>query len=293
MFGGKLTQLAVERITNSVVCPHYDVRLVHREAIFAPRVLRLSERELGEAKYIKFLRAKNAHDYHIFFRPFGREYVLVDDLTAQALAKIADDGIRTAAELATSPGNFQAWVRIGNRNSRISDDDMRQVARYLAHRYGGDMRSAKSSQLGRLPGFRNRKDKYRDDKGRYPLVVIRRAAFTGPQEMVVTRAKSFVLPPSPPSARSASGLDAFVLNSDLEDVEAFELWEEAMSELAERFGALPQDDRSAIDFAVMRHFLHNGLDPSDAAKVLAIVSKKARSRGADYVVNTVRKAYSL
>jgi hypothetical protein len=290
---GLLTQRAVIRFLAAFGGTQYEVRLVHAFDEQPTLTFYLVEHELRTPKYIKLFRAKNAHGYHVFVRPLHSDYVLVDDLTGGALALMEANGIRTSAEIATSPDNFQAWIRVGDRRAHPSEEEARRIARYLAHGYGGDMRSAKPSQLGRLPGFRNRKEKHRDEQGSYPLVVVRRAVFTGPQYAVVERAKSFVLRPSPPSARSASERDLSfnaITNASISTEEAREIWEETKDRVHRKFGGLPTD-RSGLDYTMARSFKKHGMEREVAAKILLLNSEKANERGMQYVLQTIDKAY--
>ncbi len=65
----------------------------------------------------------------------------------------------------TSPGNFQAWVKLqqvpAERSAQL------QIWRLLAAKFYANMASAKPGQIGRLPGFYKRKEKYHPD---YPFV---------------------------------------------------------------------------------------------------------------------------
>jgi RepB DNA-primase from phage plasmid len=97
----------------------------------------LRERDLLRQDPIKWLRAKNAHGYNIFFRPISYEFVLVDDLSIDALDAIRRDGIRSAVEIETSKANFQAWIRVADRNRPLDREAIIRVSRYLAHIYGG------------------------------------------------------------------------------------------------------------------------------------------------------------
>ena len=67
--------------------------------------------------------------------------------------------------------NHQAWIRVAA--GPITTELATAVARVLARRYGGDRNSAVANHLGRLAGFTNRKERYRDAEGRYPWVRVR------------------------------------------------------------------------------------------------------------------------
>src|SRR5262249_3518392 len=63
--------------------------------------------------------------------------------------------------------NFQAWLNHGRvLSQRLSS----AAARALAERFGGDLGSADWRHYGRLAGFTNRKEKHRQEDGRFPFV---------------------------------------------------------------------------------------------------------------------------
>jgi hypothetical protein len=189
----QLTFLTVQKCCRFLWAPRYDVRLIHRDSELNPPIIRARrDHELLQRSNVKWLRLKNAGGYNIFFRPISREFVLVDDLDINGLEAMHGDGIRTAVEIKTSKANFQAWIRVADRSRRLDRETINHISRYLAYTYGSDMRSAKPEQLGRLPGFRNRD--HEQGIGQYPLVRLRRAVFTGQQEMLVRRALSTSLP---------------------------------------------------------------------------------------------------
>jgi hypothetical protein len=65
-------------------------------------------------KSLLWLRRENLNRGHIYVRPSGLHGLsLVDDLTAEALARMKAEGFAPAAVIETSSGNFQAWLRHG------------------------------------------------------------------------------------------------------------------------------------------------------------------------------------
>jgi hypothetical protein len=76
---------------------------------------------------------------------------LVDDLNAEAIARMTAGGFQPAVVIETSPGNFQVWLNHG----RILCDRTfsTQVAKELARRFRGDPSSADWHHFGRLAGF--------------------------------------------------------------------------------------------------------------------------------------------
>jgi hypothetical protein len=118
---------------------------------------------------IGWLRRENALGAHIFVRPHGAHALsLVDDLNAEAIARMTDGGFQPAVIIETSPGNFQVWL---NHGQIIPDRTFStQAAKELARRFGADASSADWRHFGRLAGFTNQKPKRRLRSGLPPFV---------------------------------------------------------------------------------------------------------------------------
>jgi len=116
-----------------------------------------------------WLKRMNAKGNDVYIRPAGEHgLVLVDDLTADKLSRMAKDGYPSAAAIETSPGNYQAWVKLSDKP--LSAEARRAAAQGLAKHYGGDPNSADSKHYGRLAGYTNQKPKHTRD-GRQPYVL--------------------------------------------------------------------------------------------------------------------------
>src|ERR1700677_2172752 len=107
-----------------------DGRMLLREAWMV--------RQIEEA--IQRLRRENARGAHIFVRPHGAHALsLVDDLSAETIARMTDAGFQPALVVETSRQNFQVWLNHG----QILDRDMSTwAAKELAKRFRGDLSSA-------------------------------------------------------------------------------------------------------------------------------------------------------
>lgn len=118
-----------------------------------------------------WLKRMNARGDDIYIRPAGDQHgiVLVDDIKAEQIERMKRDGLTPAAVIETSPGNFQAWVKIVDT---LSPDVRKEIAREIARQYGGDPASADGVHFGRLAGFTNCKPKYMKG-GRSPYVMAR------------------------------------------------------------------------------------------------------------------------
>ncbi|GMV70082.1 RepB family DNA primase [Bordetella bronchiseptica] len=162
------TRAAVSRQLKGMGASLYEVGIRHAER-------GMLNREWSEADIMKsldWLKRENFKGCDIYVRPARSapsRLILVDDLSMGTLARLQAGPYSAAVTVQTSPGNYQAWIKL--------DDDMpadvrREVARHLAREYGGDPNSADSAHYGRLAGFTNRKPEHIDAAGRSPFVLL-------------------------------------------------------------------------------------------------------------------------
>ena len=114
---------------------------------------------------IGYLKAMNARGYHIFMKPVHEaRFLLLDDLSAKQLEGQKDDGHYRPGRLVveTSPDNFQVWIKAHRRMTNPEK-------RYWIRQVQADPACDPNLRWGRCPGFRNRKEKYRQPDGRFPL----------------------------------------------------------------------------------------------------------------------------
>ena len=118
---------------------------------------------------VPWLKRMNAQGNDIYVRPDADHgLVLVDDLKPEALDRMQRAGYAPAAILETSPGNFQAWVKLSD--APLSPEVRTRAARGLAKQYGGDLNSADGKHFGRLAGFTNQKPQHtRNNRQPYVL----------------------------------------------------------------------------------------------------------------------------
>ena len=157
---------AIQRQVTALDVPRFEVGI--REA----KTGQMMNREWSRAEVEQsaaWLKRMNAKGNDVYIRPAGEHgLVLVDDLTADKLSRMAKDGFPSAATIETSPGNYQAWVKLSDKP--LSAEARRIAAQGLAKHYGGDMNSADSKHYGRLAGFTNQKPQHTRD-GRQPYVL--------------------------------------------------------------------------------------------------------------------------
>ena len=150
-------------------------RRIHQASARMRLLPRTADEIVGE---VPWLRGQNARGQEIYIRPQESSgLVLVDDLTARAVAQLRYHGVGPAVVTETSPGNYQAWIRLAS--GPIPEAVATAAARALARQYGGDPASAHWRHMGRLGGFTNQKPSrtiaegpYR---GRQPFVLLREA----------------------------------------------------------------------------------------------------------------------
>ena len=157
---------ALQRQINALDVPRFEVGI--RES----KTGQMMNREWSRAEVEQstaWLKRMNAKGNDVYIRPAGDHgLVLVDDLTADKIASMHKDGFQSAAQIETSPGNYQAWVKLSDKP--LSAEVRALAAQGLAKHYGGDMNSADSRHYGRLAGFTNQKPKHARD-GRQPYVL--------------------------------------------------------------------------------------------------------------------------
>lgn len=144
---------AIQRQVAALGVLRFDV------GIREPKTGQMMNREWSRAEVEQsaaWLKRMNAKGNDVYIRPAGDHgLVLVDDLKPEALERMRADGFASAATIETSPGNYQAWVKLSDKP--LSADARRSAAQGLAKHYGGDMNSADSRHYGRLAGFTNQK----------------------------------------------------------------------------------------------------------------------------------------
>ncbi len=118
---------------------------------------------------IAYFKAQNARGRHILIQPapaIEAYYLLVDDLDRSTLIRHHrfenDEWKPGRMVIETSPENYQVWIH-SRRALPLSDK------RYWLNRLHSDPGADPNHRWGRCPGFRNRKERYRDANGNYPL----------------------------------------------------------------------------------------------------------------------------
>jgi len=159
------TQSVVRKQLCAMGCELFEIGILRPDGLMLLRS-RWSAAQIDAA--LGWLRRENARGAYIFVRPHGAHALsLIDDLSAEAVARMTDGGFQPAVVIETSPGNFQVWLNHG----RILFDRTfsTHAAKELARRFGGDPSSADWRHFGRLAGFTNQKPKRRLRNGLPPF----------------------------------------------------------------------------------------------------------------------------
>lgn len=158
---------ALEKQIAAMNVPRFEVLLYeHRSGKKTQKPWRADEVKQAA----RWLKRMNARGHDILIRPKGEHgLILLERLTPAALVVLESKGLAPAAVLETSPGRFQAWIK-------LSETPMPEALRRLAmmgivHALGGDP-AQQTSEYGRLAGFTNQAPQHAKE-GRQPYVLIR------------------------------------------------------------------------------------------------------------------------
>jgi hypothetical protein len=284
----------VERQLAAMGAERYEVGVKRADGRMVPLVLRPGA-VLGR---VAWLERENAGGADVFVRPAGSVgLVLVDDLDAAGLARMASDGLTPAVVVQTSPTprGHQAWVRLSD--VPIAPALASATARELAARYGGDPNSAAWRHYGRLAGFTNRKPKHRRSDGTYPVVALLATAdgvAVAGADVLEAAWTRLATAPVGPRGEVDARLRVLPRPQDTADVSPLgQLYRREAARLAERYPAL---DASRLDWMIVLSLARTftDADPAELARAMYEGSPGLTERKAghvsDYVTRTVMKA---
>lgn len=237
-----------------------------------------AEKAAGRA-YIRFLERLNRDGHHIYARPEGWRFVLVDDV--QDIDEVLQYHPTLIVE--TSPGNHQAWYVLPE--TPRDREHARTICRVYAQILSGDPGSAEPDHLGRVAGFRNVKHRYAPE---YPVARIVHADAGAVARTNVLFSKS-VWRPTPSSGDRIIHIvrDIFHRNG----------WN--LPRQRKTFSE-PGIDRSARDFAYAAFVFERELERHGIIREQAIErirarlyerSSKAVQRGDEYIARTIAAAW--
>lgn len=125
---------------------------------------------------ILLMNSLNSRGENIYLTPLSEKYyfILVDDLSKESLERFLKDGFKPSAIFETSPGNFQAILKIPKLEKE--NELGNKLIRTLNQTYG-DPNLAGVIHPHRAPGFYNQKEKYKVN-GEPPSVNLRHVEST-------------------------------------------------------------------------------------------------------------------
>lgn len=123
------------------------------------------------------LAAQNSRGGNIFVRlgPSATTthpgLAMIDDLTAEGVDRLNQEGMEPCLVTLTSVENYQAWIRLTSEGV-VPYETMKSACRWLAEEFEGDIHAVSPRQPGRLPGFTNRKPKHQRADGSFPFAKV-------------------------------------------------------------------------------------------------------------------------
>lgn len=197
------TLQAVRHTLETLNAAEYIIRLIHETR--PPINKQIEGGKVTEE--VRFYQAKNREGYNVYFRPVGYEYVLVDDLHRSTLDQLAR--LKPCLLIETSPGNYQAWLRLSQTPQ--NREDALNICQAVAGSLAADLGSAEPDHIGRLPGFTNRKPRHRREDGLFPFVKLHkwesRESTFPPRGGIVGQVHSPTKPSKPHCGRDRSRED--------------------------------------------------------------------------------------
>jgi hypothetical protein len=295
---GLAVSLAVlRRQIAAMPCRLYEVRLIHSDSRRAyPGVRQWTASQLSNPATVGFLRIRNREGYDVYFRPYAGDhnagYILLDldHPVPGILARLRAQGHEPCVVVETSPGRWQAWLRVSPEP--LPPAVATRLAQRLAQMYEADRASADWRHLGRLAGFTNRKPQRRQRGGLAPwvkLIYARACIARGGAALLEPAAEA---PAGRPARRRLLPPGPTALAPPIDSPALRHLYQACLNRLGirERY---PSPDWSIADRWVARELLATGTAPALVAAVLRHGSPGFPRRHADpddYLCRTLRCA---
>lgn len=286
-------------------CCQYEVRLIHSISRKPyPGVRRWTASQFSDPATVSFLRIRNREGYDVYFRPYAGShlnagYILLDldDPVPGILARLRAQDHEPCVVVASSPGRWQAWIRVSPEP--LLPALATRVAKRLALMYAADRASADWRHLGRLAGFTNRKPHRLQADGLPPWVKLihAHACLAGGGAALLELAAVELgghtthSPPAKATLAQHSAADS-LSTTGIDPAALAALYRDAPNRLRirERY---PAPDWSIADRWVARELLIGGTDPALVAAVLRHGSPGFPRRHADpedYLRRTLHSA---
>lgn len=220
-------------------------------------------------------------------------FILLDDLTSQNLNQMKIDEIEPAILVESSPNNWQAWVKLSDKP--LTKQQRLEASRLLTKKYEADGAAIGSARIGRLAGFSNRKEKYRDARGQFPYCKL-----TETRAGVATNGHLIVLQANELIANSKASVERLKRKSAIDSASDYlgfgasptQIFQTEAKKILNRYGN--ETDLSRLDFMVCKtmHESHQ-FGSVQIAQALREASPNIDDRKhniEDYIERTVSKA---
>jgi hypothetical protein len=296
--GLEVSLAVLRRHLAAMPCRLYEVRLIHSGSRKPyPGVRQWTASQLADPTTVGFLRIRNREGYDVYFRPYACDhnagYILLDldDPVLGILARLRAQGHEPCVVVETSPGRWQAWIRVST--DPLLPALATGVAQRLAQIYDADRASADWRHLGRLSGFTNRKLQRRRADGLAPWVKLIYARACLARDGAALRELAAAELAAHRFAPVRATLQEYSLSITGPDSTALEaLYQDCLNQLRirERY---PTPDWSIADRWVARELLATGADPALVAAVLRYGSPgfpRCHANPDDYLRRTLRCA---
>ncbi len=295
-----LTLHAVRRQLAAMPNDFYFIRLIHgstRRVCPGERVWDMGH--LARASVLSFLRSRNLQGFDIYVLPYAEYrnagYILLDldQPTTGVLPRMRAHGHEPCVVLQTSPGHFQAWIRVST--TPLEPAVATLISRQLAHAYGGDWASTDWRHLGRLAGFTNQKLERRTASGSSPWVKILQA-----RPILASAAKDLLRSATQAVAQHPTSALRPTIQTPLHGsqepsmttqgaVRIYQSWLQRWH-IQERF---PQVDWSIVDLWLARKLLAIGISPAQVEAIIRMGSPdfpRLHGNPQDYLRRTLARA---
>lgn len=127
---------------------------------------------------------------NIYYTPLSenQHHILIDDVNADSLVKLQQDGYRPAVIIESSPGNFQCILTFAKFGNAFDRQIANRLTAMLNKKYG-DPKLSGAIHPHRAPGFENRKEKHRRKDGTFPKAILQYAVRRDCQKALVEARK--------------------------------------------------------------------------------------------------------
>jgi len=291
-----ITAQAVRRQLAAMPHDLYLIRLIHSTTKRPFPGERLwTAQQLTSLPTLAFLRVRNLEGCDVYLHPYAADhnagYILIDldHADPTVVRRMRADGHEPCVVLQTSPGHWQAWVRVSS--TPLPPLVASAVGRRLAHLYGGDPASTDWRHLGRLAGFTNQKPQRRTCTGFAPWAKIVYAApvFASQAETLLRAVSQTVAPANLSLPATPSDSPAPTLVSVTQAQQIYHTWMDRWR-IAQRF---QPPDWSIVDLWVARALLAQGACDQYVREVLQWGSPlfpRGHGNPADYLRRTLARA---